>query len=247
MKKASFYLIAALSAGLVFLFSSCGNTYNAIKRMQKLEEGVDNPVTKEELQEAIEKYDKRAMDLVLAQEQEGMWFKILGTRYIDLKMFGKALECYQRAIEFFPTNANLHYYVGYCAEALANVTNEDFNLNGLADETYSRERYLSLSENGYLTALDLDPSYTKAMYGLGVLYVFERQKYAEAIPYLEKFLQTEKKDTNAMFVLAHAYYCEYDFQKALNLYDQIISLKPNQEKVNQATENKAQVLKVMNQ
>lgn len=69
--KVFFAAFAAL-----FLLVSCSPSYNSVKRMQKMEENIDNPTTKEELEEAIKKYDKRAMDLVSTQAQEGMWYKI---------------------------------------------------------------------------------------------------------------------------------------------------------------------------
>ena len=75
------FVAAVVSTALVCV--SCGNSYNAIKRMQKMEEGVSSPTTKEELKEAIEKYDRRAIDLATTQAQEGVWYKILGTRYLD--------------------------------------------------------------------------------------------------------------------------------------------------------------------
>lgn len=45
-----------------------------------------------------------------------------------------------------------------------------------------------------------------------------------------------------MFVLARAYYMNYDFDKAVALYDRIIELKPNAEKVKEAEANKKTVL-----
>ena len=79
----------------VVLFASCSPSYNSVKRMQKLEEGVSNPTTKEELEEALRKYDARAMDLVLTEAQSGMWYKILGTRYLDERMYRKAYEAFR--------------------------------------------------------------------------------------------------------------------------------------------------------
>jgi len=69
--------------------------------------------------EAIAKYEKRVADITLANEQIGIWYKILGSRYIDLKMWGEALSCYQKAIEYYPENQNLYYYVGVCAGYMA--------------------------------------------------------------------------------------------------------------------------------
>ena len=89
MKKSIFCIVAVIFASAVI---SCGPSYNSVKRMQKMEEGVSSPTTKEELQEAIAKYDQRAMDLVSSEAQVGIWYKILGTRYLDQQMYGKAFD-----------------------------------------------------------------------------------------------------------------------------------------------------------
>ena len=226
---------------LIFISFSCSASYNSVKRMQKMEEGVDNPTTKEELTAAIKKYDERAMDLVLTESQEGIWYKILGTRYLDEQMYGKALEAFQKAVLYYPSNANLYYYIGLCAGYMANSV-LDYQANGELSIESEKQNYLSLSESAYLRALSLNSSYYRAMYGIGVLYVFELNKNEEAIPYLEKFLEIQSKDTNGMFVLARAYYSTYQFQKAIDLYDKIITLNPNKEKVTKAQANKKIVL-----
>ena len=242
MKKTFFALISLFC--LSFVFVSCGPSYNSIKRMQKMEEGVGNPVTKEELSEAIKKYDERALDLVTTQAQEGMWYKILGTRYLDERMYGKALECFQRAIEFYPMNANLYYHVAVCAVYIAN-SQLDYSASGGAEASLKSGNYLKLSEKAYLRALEIDPKYYKAMYGIGVLYAFQTGEYEKGIPYLEKFLTVQTKDTNGMFVLARCYFATGEFQKAIDLYDKIIEIKPNSEKVSEAEANKKVCLDYM--
>lgn len=107
MKKIVFFILTCL-----FLFSSCGVSNKRIIRMQKMEEGVGSPTTIEELKTAIEKYDARIADLQLSQSQVGIWYKILGTRYLDNKMYGEALKAFQSALQYYPDNQNLYYYVG---------------------------------------------------------------------------------------------------------------------------------------
>ncbi|MBP5465576.1 MAG: tetratricopeptide repeat protein, partial [Treponema sp.] len=77
---------------------------------------------------------------------------------------------------------------------------------------------------------------------IGVLYVFELDQPDSAIPYLERFLETQKRDSDAMFVLARAYYQTYQFDKAVVMYDKIIALDPNAEKTAEAKANKKVVL-----
>lgn len=246
MKRKSFF--AAAACALITLTAltgvSCSPSYNSIKRMQKIEEGVSNPTTKEELEEAIKKFDARAMDLALTDGQVGVWYKILATRYLDQQLYGKAFENFQKALAYYPDNANLYYYVGICAGYLANAS-LDFEAKGSASESFQKKQnYLRLAENAYLQALSINPKYYRSMYAIGVLYAFELNEPEKAIPHLERFLATQTKDINGMFVLARAYYMDYQFDKAVALYDRIIELKPNEEKVREAQANKKTVLDV---
>lgn len=239
LEKIIFCAVCSVAAFMTF---SCAPSYNTIKRMQKIEEGVHNPTTKEELQEAIRKFDTRAMDLATTEAQVGIWYKILGTRYLDQQLYGKAFECFQKALTYYPDNANLYYYVAVCAGYLANST-LDFDAKGNESPSIEkRQNYLRLAEQAYIRALNINPKYYRAMYGLGVLYVFVLDESEKAIPHLERFLSVQVKDTNAMFVLARAYYTTYEFDKALELYDRIIELKPNPEKVKEAEANKKTVM-----
>ena len=65
---------------------------------------------------------------------------------------------------------------------------------------------------------------------------------AKSIPYLERVLDIEKKHTDAMFVLARAYYSTYEFNKAVEMYDKIISVTTSDKKKADAEANKKIVL-----
>ncbi len=233
MKKIVFFILTCL-----FLFSSCGVSNKRIIRMQKMEEGVGSPTTIEELKTAIEKYDARIADLQLSQTQVGIWYKILGTRYLDNKMYGEALKAFQSALQYYPDNQNLYYYVGICAGYMSH-TALDYNATGNMEQKYN---YLKLAETAYLRAIEIEPRYSRALYALSVLYVYELDEPAKAIPYLEKVLDIEKKHTDAMFILARAYYSTYEFDKAVEMYDKIISVTTSDKKKADAEANKKIVL-----
>ena len=233
MKKIVFFILTCL-----FLFSSCGVSNKRIIRMQKMEEGVGSPTTIEELKTAIEKYDARIADLQLSQSLVGIWYKILGTRYLDNKMYGEALKAFQSALQYYPDNQNLYYYVGICAGYMSH-TALDYNATGNMEQKYN---YLKLAETAYLRAIEIEPRYSRALYALSVLYVYELDEPAKAIPYLERVLDIEKKHTDAMFVLARAYYSTYEFDKAVEMYDKIISVTTSDKKKADAEANKKIVL-----
>lgn len=206
--------------------------------MQHLEEGVQNPTTIDELEEAIGKYQKRVADMQLADTQIGIWYKILGTRYLDNKMYGKALECFQAALQYHPENQNLYYYVGVCASYMSHAA-LDFEARGTSEK---KKHYLELAETAFLRAIEIEPRYGRALYSLGVLYVYELDECDKAIPYLEKLLTIEKRHTDGMMVLARAYFVNYEYDKAVEMYDKIIETSKSSEKREAAEANKKIVL-----
>ncbi len=233
-------IISSVSACVLLsaLILSCKPDINTIKRIQSLEEGVQNPTTIEELTDAIKKYEGRADDLVTAETRIGSWYKILASKYLDQKMYGKALKSYQSAVEYYPTNQTLYFYIGLCAGYMAKAS-LDFEATG---KTAERDRYFALAESAYLRAIELNPGYARALYGLSVLYVFELNAPAKAIPYLVRVLDIEKKNFDAMFLLARADWATGATDASVSMYDQIIKLSSDQAQKDNAEKNKALVL-----
>ncbi|MBO4533721.1 MAG: tetratricopeptide repeat protein [Treponema sp.] len=219
----------------MLLLVSCGGVSNkTVIRHQKMEEGVESPTTIEELKDAIKKYQERVADVQLAQSQIGIWYKILGTRYLDNKMYGEALKSFEEALKYYPDNQNLYYYVGVCAGYMSHAA-LDYNASGTNEVKYN---YLKLAEEAYLRAIQIEDRYVRALYGIGVLYVFELDEPEKAIPHLEKALTIDTKNLDAMFVLARAYYSNYEFQKAADMYDKIMDTTKSEETRKTAEENK---------
>lgn len=238
MKKRYKSFVAVAFACVVLC--GCSQTNKSIIRMQKIEEGVDHPTTEEELKAAITKYQKRVADNQIADSQVGVWYKMLAVRYLDNKMYGQALEYFQKAIQFQPTNQNLYYYVGLCAGYMSK-TCLDYKATG-ASTTTEKYNYLKLAESAYLRAIEIESKYGRALYGLGVLYVFELDQSEKAIPHLEKLLSFDTRNFDAMFVLARAYYMQGNYEKAASLYDKIASQTKSEEKKQEALSNKKIVL-----
>ena len=175
-----------------FVFGGKNSDRQKIKHLETLEAGVENPSSVEELKEAIEKYEASADELLSLQEQTGNWYKILAVKYIDKEMYGEALSALQKAVQYYPLNQNLFYYIGVSAGFMAKAS-LDFNADG---KTTERDNYLLLAESGYKRAVELEPDYFRALYGLAVLYVLEMNQPAKAVPLLEKALSIEEKNTD---------------------------------------------------
>jgi len=244
MIKNSLYkcgIVLAAVALCSLMFVSCGPNVNYIKRVQSLEENVSSPTTIDELTDAIKKYEERVEDVIQADAQTGIWWKILATRYMDQNMYGKALEAFRNAVAYYPANQNLYYWIGVCAGYMSK-SSLDFDAEGANPK---QKEYLALAESSYKRALELEPKNARALYGLGVLYAFELNQGDKAIPLLEKLLTIDTKNIDAMFVLARAYYMNYDFQKAVDMYDTILKYSSSEANRAEAEANKKVVLNAL--
>ena len=230
MKKRFCFVIITLL--LILILGSC-NKVTSIRRLQELEEGVSNPNTEAELKDAIRKYEKRVDDIIIAEERVGIWYKILGSRYMDQKMYKKALKAFQSALEYYPENQNLFYQAGLAASLTAK-NSLDFELTGTDIE---KKRYFALAVSAYTRALEIDPKHAKAVYALSVLYIFELNRPAEAIPILEKITEWEKKPIDHLFLLGAAYYMTGENEKAIAVYERIIEISSSAEKKAKAESN----------
>ena len=230
MKKRFCFVIITLL--LILILGSC-NKVTSIRRLQELEEGVSNPNTEAELKDAIRKYEKRVDDIIIAEGRIGIWYKILGSRYMDQKMYKKALKAFQSALEYYPENPNLFYQVGLAASLTAK-NSLDFELTGTDIE---KKRYFDLAASAYNRALEIDPKHAKAVYALSVLYIFELNRPAEAIPILEKITEWEKKPIDHLFLLGTAYYMTGENEKAIAVYERIIEISSSAEKKAKAESN----------
>jgi tetratricopeptide (TPR) repeat protein len=231
-------LIILIAAGLGFGAWRLLRPNSLTDRIVELGPGGAPPETIEGLRRAIDSYEARLEERVRISAQAGIYWKILAVRYMDRKMFGEALEALESAVSYFPEDATLHYLTGVSAGVLAKSF-LDFSGTG---STRERDRLYALAESGYKRAIDLDPRYARPLYGLGVLYVFELTRPTEAIPYLERFLALRSKDTDAMFVLARAYYASDRPEDALALYDRILKSSVDAGKKAEAEKNKKTVL-----
>lgn len=238
MKIKKYGIALFVSSLMAFSFSGCLKSNSTIQRLQKMEENVSSPTTEAELKEAIKKYQNRVADVQLANAQVGMWYKMLAVRYLDAKMYGEALKNFQAALNYYPANQNLYYWTGVCASFMS-YASLDINATG---STVEHDNYLKLAETSFLRAISIDPRHAKALYSIGVLYVWDLKQFDKAIPYLETLLQIQTKNTDAMTVLAAAYYGNQDYDKAVNMYDKIIATTKLEQKKAEAMANKKIVM-----
>jgi len=176
------------------------------------------PETIDGLKNAIALYERQIDLNVKTGAQTGVYWKILAIRLADKGMHKDALDAFERALYFKADDPTIFYLTGESA-SIAAASTLDFKSDSVAE----MERYQRLAESAYLRAIDLDPTYAKPRLGLGILYTFDMDRPADAVLQLDRYLQIMPNDIRAMFVLARAYYMTGENDRAVDLYNRIIS------------------------
>jgi tetratricopeptide (TPR) repeat protein len=240
MKRLKEILMAILvitAVGILFYFvyqNVTTKTHRELaKRIAELSPKGGPPETIDGLRKAIALYENQIERNVREGAQTGVYWKILAIRLADKKMHNDALSAFEKAIYFNTEDPTLYYLTGVSAASAAK------SLVGFSTgDQKEKDRLYKLSENSYLRAMELDITYTKPMYGIAILYIFELDRPQDAIQYLERYLKISGSDISAMFVLARAYYSTENYTDAVEIYDRIISRTKDKKIKEEAQNNK---------
>jgi len=216
----------------VYRYETSSKNKELAKRIAELSPRGGPPETIDGMRQAIALYENQIERNVREGAQTGVYWKILAIRLADKKLDNDALDALERAIFYNSEDPILYYLTGVSAAKVAKS-----KVGFSADAQVEREHYYKLSENAYLRALELDVTYTKAMYGLAILYVFELDRPQDAIVQLERYLQIQASDINAMFVLARSYYMMRNFSSAIEVYERIVARTKDQKIKEEAFKN----------
>jgi len=220
---------------VTFIYSqeSRRNNRELSKRISELSPHGGPPETLDGLRQAIAIYQDQIERNVRESAQTGVYWKILATRLADRALHNEALEALERAVYFNSEDPILYYLTGVSAAMVAKS-----KVGFSANAQFEKDQYFHLSENAYLRALQLDVTYARAMYGIGVLYVYELQRPQDGAVHLERLLQINTSDTSAMFVLASAYYMMERFSDASQMYERIAARTRDQNIKQEALNNR---------
>ena len=224
MRKDTFIAVFAIAliAGAVVLF------YNHQTNRQRTEMAVGiaalsprggTPRTIEALVAAIELYEARIERHVRDAAQTGAYWKILGIRLAERGLHRDAVYAFEQAINFNPEDPTLFFLTGESASIVAAST-----LEFPGGPVSQRASYFALAESAFLRAIEMDVTYGRPRFSLGVMYTFDLDRPEDAIPQLERFLQISPRDVAAMFVLARAYVMTERLAAAVELYERILSM-----------------------
>jgi len=207
------------------------------KRIAEISPRGGPPETIEGLRAAIALYEAQIERNVKEGAQTGTYWKILAIRLADKGMHRDALDAFERAIQFIPEDPTLFYLVGESASVVAAAT-----LGFTGNSGTEKEHYIRLAESAYLRSIQLDSVYARPRLGLGILYTFDLNRATEAVPHLERYVELAPNDIKGMFVLARAYYMTESYDRAIELYDRIIS-RTKDPKVKAEAQNNKEIIR----
>jgi len=224
---------------LVYHYEMNKSYRDLAKRIVGLSSKGRSPETIDDLKKAIALYENQIELNVKTGVQTGTYWKILGIRLADKKMHKDAVAAFERALHFNSDDPTLFYLTGESASVAASST-----LNFNSDSVEERERYLNLAESAYLRSIELDPTYAKPKLGLGILYTFDMDRPADALPHLERYMQILPNEMSGMFVAARAYYMTENFERAIDIYNRIIT-RTKDPKVKAEAQNNIETIRNM--
>jgi tetratricopeptide (TPR) repeat protein len=234
-------VVLLLFAGVilgVYLGERQKSRYELARRIAELSPRGGIPSTIEGLRAAIAIYEDALEEHIRTAAQAGSYWKILAVRLADKGMHRDALDALEMSIRYNGEDPTLFYLTGVSA-AFAAKNSLGFSQGNAQEE---EERYFAMAERAYHRAIELDGAYAKPRYGLGILYSFELDRPAEAVPQLEKYLELMSRDVDAMFALARSYYMTGEYEKAVDLYDRIMVSTKDTVKKNEARNNRDSIM-----
>ena len=217
-KMSSFSKLIIFLLVLAVALASCSpQRREYLDRVRALEGGETGSVTEEEirtLEEDIRAMEDEVEKIVSSTARLGTMYKMLAVDFFDKGMFGPALDYLDKALRIYPENHSLYYYAALSSARIAKIRGEETR----------RQQGMLAAEYYYLEALRYKPDYRDALYGLGVLYVFELGTPERAIPHLERLVSIRESNTDARFVLARAYAAIGEYEAAEEQYRTIMNI-----------------------
>lgn len=125
---------------------------------------------------------------------------------IQLELYEKAIECYERACEYVDVDAYIQTRMGFCFEQLDNIAD---------------------AESYYLEAIRLDAAYDDAYFRLGECY-FKRQKWEGAKGAYESAFCLDNKNAAYLVALAETHYRLENYTTAFDFFQQACDMAPDE-------------------
>ncbi len=210
--KRTIFLVAVCFFTLTSCDKNAGKQILA-DRIAKMEANSNNPGrTPESVLHEIEEFQKEYDELFVKYDKLTTWYKALGIRYMDKGAYRDAYKAFHEAA-VRSGMANYWRLAANCAVKYAQQPNEE------SVRKYNYENAVECYEQ----ALAEDPNHIASLKELGALYTNIFNNGKKAVPYLVKASELSTKDNKILLDLAQAYYQIGEKEKAVEIYDIILS------------------------
>lgn len=205
---------------IVTIFSGCNIPFLDQQRdLQSLR--ADGSVTDEYIaryRNAIKKNRDELQQAIQAAGRIAHFNKLLAIQYIELGMFGLALESLKEALLVEPQNEVLFYLSGISAMQLARV---------YPATDSQRVKLINDSEYAFQRSIDLKDDYADPLLALSMLYIFEKEESNLASPLLQRLRNIEPSNPHVHALIGRTQ-VEYgnlaeakqSYQRAAELYNE---------------------------
>lgn len=157
-----------------------------------------------ELLETIAKQEQQVKAGEESPAKLALSYQKLGEKYLENGMFDASIETFTKALALGRDNPLVHYSLGV---AYANKAKE-----GKATSDIEK------AEFHYRKALQLNPSYTSAAYGLALFLFYVKEEKEEGIDMLEKLVAGRKSLYRERMALGRLYFDAGKYATALSHY-----------------------------
>lgn len=159
------------------------------------------------LKKKAEKYEKGVADRIQSAEKAGNVYQMLGEKYLERKLWDLSIESFGKAIGYGRNTPGIHYSI---AVAYANRAKE---LNNHSD--------VSKAEYHYRRALEIQPDYLEARYGLGVFLFYIKKDKENGLKVMETVVRRNRNYYRARFALGRFHYEMNHPERALAIYEDL--------------------------
>ena len=179
------------------------------------------------------------LTILKLQSRHAIALDMLGVIYYQQNQLEKAIDCYQKAIDSLPDNANFYSHLGAAQQGLGQFENAiesqqhaiklnpneaayHYNLGYAYNEAKSFEKAIHC----YQQALEIDPAYNPCFNNLGLCFN-ELGDYDKAIATFEKAINAASGDPYPYNNLSVSYNATGDIDKARKCLHKALELNPS--------------------
>jgi len=230
-------LVLSLSLFLIFCLSSCAANIEVRKKQEEASRNLGEAYMQQRdfssaLREFLKAEKIYSKDPILQND--------LGLAYMAKDRLDLAVKHFKKAVklkpDYVPAKNNLG--TAYLAKEEWDVAiacfkeiiddilyaTPHFPLTNLGWAYYNKQEY-EVAEKYYSDALNLEPIFIIALWGLGQNYM-AMERAVDAVAILEKAVKNYPRSAESYFYLAKAYSLSGEYKKAISAYNKVIELAP---------------------